>query len=117
MNTKAPKIYAWFWVMALLVGGAISGYFASLRGGHSGVRMALVGAVWGGFIGMLFSMEISKVGLHLRRTSGASLGIFVSCISGFLLDWRSVSIVLIGVLAAVLGFFSDLWVKHVSTLP
>lgn len=117
MNTKTPKIYAWLWMMALLVGGAISGYFASLRGGHPGVRMALVGAVWGGFIGMLFSMEISKVGLHLRRTSGANLGILVSCVSGVLLDWRGVSIVLMGVLAAVLGFFSDLWVKHVTTLP
>lgn len=117
MNKRIPRINALLWTIALLVAGAISGYLTSLRGGHAEVRMALIGAVWGGFIGLLFSMEISNVSLGLRRSAGASLGIVASCISGILLDWRGLSIVLISVLAATLGFLGDLWVKHVSTLP
>jgi hypothetical protein len=105
-------------MIVLLLGGALSGYFTAVRGGHHAeLRMALIGAVWGGFIGLLFSMEISNVNLRLRKFAGASLGIVASCVSGVLADWHGPSILLMSVLAAILGFLGDLWVKHVSTLP
>jgi hypothetical protein len=104
-----------FWALLLTVLGAVSGYFTAGRGGHTPpATMALIGAIWGGFIGVLFAMEISHVELPKRRVAGASLGLLASILCGVLLGWHFPSIAAVGLLAAVLGVFADRWVKHVS---
>jgi uncharacterized membrane protein YeiH len=116
-NRLKSRNYATLWIMGLLMSGAIGGYFTALRAGHPPVRMVFVGAIWGGFMGILFCMETSRVDLTLRRSAGACLGALASCISGLVLEWRAVSILLVGLVAAILGALADRWTRHVSTLP
>jgi hypothetical protein len=110
--------YAALWFLVLTCSGAFSGYFASARGGHRPpVLMTLIGAIWGGFIGSLFCLEVVNVPLPIRRILGVCLGVAASCVSGILFEWDFVTMLLVGVFAAILGAFADLWVKHVSVFP
>lgn len=104
-----------FWALLLTALGAASGYFTAGRAARVPPgTMALVGAIWGGFIGVLFAMEISHVKLQKRRIAGVSLGLLASVLCGILLGWQLTSIAGVGLLAAFLGVFADRWVKHVS---
>ena len=117
-NRPSSRASVAIWMLVLPALGAVGGYFAAVRGGHvSPVMLAVVGAIWGGFTGVLFSMEISRVAFLLRRYIGAGLGILASAISGFLLDWQVLSVVAVGVFAAVLGAMADRWVKHIADFP
>lgn len=117
-NRPKSRSFVPLWMLVLPTLGAAGAYFAAVRGGHSPpATMALVGAVWGAFIGVLFSMEISRVVPPLRRYIGAGFGLVASAISGFLLDWQVISIIGVGIVAAVLGVFADLWVRHIADFP
>jgi len=102
------------WIVVLAALGAASGYGVSYRNGRPRVEMAIIGAIWGAFLGILVYLDISAVRIRFRRLVGAVAGAGTGCTSGLISGFSGTAILIISIFAATIGYFGDRWVKYIT---
>lgn len=94
--------------------GAIGGWLTVPHAQNDRIEMVSVGAVWGAFVGAIFVAREVSSRRWIRRAIGLAVGAVAGGITGVVLGWSGINSIALALGFAVLGYFGNIWAKHLT---